>query len=94
VTSILSMVVTTRSSPTAVGGQQYAMYAVFGLVGVIFVPKFPAGLSLYWITSNCWTLLQSYVATKLIPPPPSVLETAEAPAKPPPPPPRKKKRRR
>lgn len=90
----LSMLVTMRSSPTAGGNQQYMLLAIFGLVGVLFVPKFPAGLSLYWITSNFWTLLQSYVAAKVIPPPSVATPEERAAAKPPPPPPRKKKKRR
>jgi YidC/Oxa1 family membrane protein insertase len=92
--SVLSMLVSTRSSPTATGNQQYLFFAMFAVVGVIFVPKFPAGLSLYWITTNFWTVLQAYAAAKLIPAPASVTAAAEEAAKPPPPPPRKKKRRR
>jgi YidC/Oxa1 family membrane protein insertase len=90
----LSMLITMRSSPGSMGNQQYVLLGAFALVGVFFVPAFPAGLSLYWITTNLWTVLQSYAAAKLIPPPPMpTLEEAAA-AKPPPPPPKKKKRRR
>ena len=90
----LSTVVTMRSSPTAPGSQQYLLIGVFALVGVFFVPTFPAGLSLYWITTNFWTVGQSYVAAKLIPAPelPSPEEVAAS--KPPPPPPKKRKKRR
>jgi YidC/Oxa1 family membrane protein insertase len=90
----LSMYVTMRTSPTAGGNQQYMILGVFALVGVFFVPKFPAGLSLYWITTNFWTVLQAYVAAKVIPPPTTVTVAEVEAAKPPPPPPRKKKRRR
>jgi YidC/Oxa1 family membrane protein insertase len=90
----LSMLVTMRSSPSSGGNQQYLLLGVFALVGVFFVPSFPAGLSLYWITTNFWTVLQSYAAAKLIPAP-TVTTPEEAQAgKPPPPPPRKKKKRR
>lgn len=66
----------------------------------IFVPfiiSFPAGLILYWITTNVWTIGQTYVINRVIPPP--VMSTPEgvvvaAAAKPPPPPPKKKKRKR
>jgi len=66
----------------------------------IFVPfilSFPAGLILYWITTNIWTIGQQYVVNKVIPPP--VIATPEGAAaavasKPPPPPPKKKKRKR
>jgi YidC/Oxa1 family membrane protein insertase len=90
----LSMLVTMRSSPSAMGNQQYILLGAFALVGVFFVPSFPAGLSLYWITTNFWTVLQSYAAAKLIPAPavptPEELEAT----KPPPKPPKKRKKRR
>ena len=66
----------------------------------IFVPfilSFPAGLVVYWISTNVWTLGQQFLVQRLIPPPekatPEAIATAKA-AKPPPPPPRKKKKRR
>lgn len=90
----LSMIVTMRSSPTATGNQQYLLLGAFALVGVFFVPAFPAGLSLYWITTNFWTVLQSYAAAKLIPAPHVTTPEEVQAAKPPPPPPRKKKKRR
>jgi membrane protein insertase Oxa1/YidC/SpoIIIJ len=67
---------------------------VFALVGIFFVPGVPAGLSLYWITTNFWTVGQQWAANRLIPAPavPTPAEVAEA--KPPPPPPRKRKKRR
>lgn len=90
----LSTIVTMRSSPTAPGSQQYMLIGVFALVGVFFVPTFPAGLSLYWITTNFWTVGQSYVAAKLIPAPAVLTPEEVAATKPPPPPPKKKKKRR
>jgi YidC/Oxa1 family membrane protein insertase len=91
----LSTIVTMRSSPTtSAGNQQYLLIGAFSLVGLFFVPQFPAGLSLYWITTNFWTVLQSYAAAKLIPAPHvPTPEEAQA-AKPPPPPPRKRKKRK
>ena len=90
----LSSLVMIRTSPSAGGTQQYMLLGAFALLGAFFVPAFPAGLSLYWITTNFWTVGQQYVANKLIPPPelPSVEEKRAA--KPPPPPPRKRKKRR
>jgi YidC/Oxa1 family membrane protein insertase len=90
----LSTVVTMRSSPTTGGSQQYVMIGAFALMGVFFVPTFPAGLSLYWITTNFWTVLQAYAAARLIPAPAVATPEEERAAKPPPPPPRKKKKRR
>jgi YidC/Oxa1 family membrane protein insertase len=89
-----STYVTIRQSPTAAGSQQYLIFGLFAVVGAAFVPTFPAGLSLYWITTNIWTIGQSYAAAKLIPPPPVPTAEEEKASKPPPPPPRKRKRRR
>jgi YidC/Oxa1 family membrane protein insertase len=90
----LSTYVTMQASPTGASSQQYIFLGAFALIGVLFVPKFPAGLSIYWITTNFWTVGQQYVAARLIPAPdiPTVEEAAAA--KPPPPPPRKRKKRR
>jgi YidC/Oxa1 family membrane protein insertase len=83
-------------SVTADKSQRMMMF-VLPLIFVPFILSFPAGLILYWITTNFWTIGQSYVIQKIIPPP--HVATAEgaaaiAEAKPPPPPPRKKKKRR
>ena len=71
---------------------------------LIFTPimiGFPAGLLVYWISTNVWTMGQQGVVKLFFPaaapPTPEEIEAktvATAPAKPPPPPPRKKKRRR
>ncbi|MGH2962446.1 MAG: YidC/Oxa1 family membrane protein insertase [Solirubrobacterales bacterium] len=73
---------------------------MFGLP-VVFIPfiiSFPAGLIVYWITTNVWTVGQQYVVKKVAPPPdrskPEVVEATKAAKAPPPPPRRKKKRRR
>lgn len=94
VSMAVSMLVTMRSSPSAGGKQQYMLIIAFGGIGVFFVPSFPAGLSLYWITTNVWTVLQSWAAAKLIPAPEIATAEEVAAAKPPPPPPKKKKKRR
>ena len=95
-------------SVTADKTQQRIML-LLPLVFAALVPSFPAGLLIYWITTNFWTLGQSIVVRKLSPPPVPVGApaaaaivdgssgggaTAAAPRRPPPPPPRKKKRRR
>jgi len=90
----LSSLVMIRSSPSGAGSQQYLLLGVFALLGVFFVPTFPAGLSLYWITTNFWTVGQQYAAAKLLPAPHVSTPEAAMAAKPPPPPPRKRKKRR
>jgi YidC/Oxa1 family membrane protein insertase len=81
---------------TADKSQRMMMFAL-PLVFVPFILNFPAGLILYWITTNFWTIGQQLVIKRVVPPP--VVATPEGAAaiqasKPPPPPPRKKKKRR
>ena len=84
-TSIMAM--------SAEGNQRLLMYAL----PVFFTPfiiNFPAGLIVYWITTNLWTMGQQWVVKQVIPPPPKPTPEEEKKTKAPPPPPRKKKRRR
>ncbi|HVD37436.1 MAG TPA: YidC/Oxa1 family membrane protein insertase [Solirubrobacterales bacterium] len=76
---------------------QRTMMLLLPFVFVPFILKFPAGLILYWITTNLWTIGQQLVIKRVVPPP--VIATPEGAAaiqeaKAPPPPPRKKKKRR
>jgi YidC/Oxa1 family membrane protein insertase len=90
-------------SVTADKTQQRIML-LLPLVFAAFIPNFPAGLIIYWITTNFWTLGQQLVVRRLSPPPPAVVpggapavalaDGGTAPAKKPPPPPRRKKKRR
>jgi YidC/Oxa1 family membrane protein insertase len=90
-------------SVTADKTQQRIML-LLPLVFAAFIPNFPAGLIVYWITTNFWTLGPQLVVRTLSPPPAAVGAPGPAvaladggtapPAKKPPPPPRRKKRRR
>ena len=92
-TTAASVLLTTAMSPTASPGQRYIML-LFPLIVVPFIINAPAGLAVYWIATNIFSLGQQWVVQKLIPAPtPPPPEAAKA-ARPPPPPPRKKKRRR
>jgi len=73
---------------------QRTMMFVLPFIFVPFIISFPAGLVLYWITTNFWTIGQQYTIQRLIPAPPTPTPAQVAAAKPPPPPPKKKKRRR
>ncbi|HEX2392700.1 MAG TPA: YidC/Oxa1 family membrane protein insertase [Solirubrobacterales bacterium] len=76
---------------------QRTMMFILPLIFVPFIVTFPAGLILYWITTNFWTIGQSYVIQRIVPPPQVATADGVAAiqaAKPPPPPPRKKKKRR
>jgi YidC/Oxa1 family membrane protein insertase len=80
-------------SVTADKNQRIMMF-VLPFIFVPFVISFPAGLVLYWITTNIWTIGQQYTIQRLIPAPQVATPAQVAAAKPPPPPPKKKKRRR
>ncbi|MDQ3729731.1 MAG: YidC/Oxa1 family membrane protein insertase [Actinomycetota bacterium] len=73
---------------------QRVIMFVLPFVFAPFVIGFPAGLAVYWISTNVWTLGQQSVVRFFFPPPPvPTVEEVKA-ANPPPPPPRKKKKRR
>ncbi len=93
-------------SVTADRNQRLIMLAL-PFVFVVFVINFPAGLILYWITTNIWTIGQQAVVRRTLGPPPdtrAAMEeaklvqpvtaggTAVAGAAPPPPPRKKKKK--
>ncbi len=91
VTMVASMAV---SAAQAEGTQRILMFAL----PVIFTPfiiSFPAGLILYWITTNVWTIGQQYAVKSFFPVPEAATAPAMAKAaKAPPKPPRKRKKRR
>src|SRR6185437_7222192 len=45
----------------------------------VLVPNFPAGLLIYWITTNLWTLGQSLVVRRIWPPPPPAVKVGGGP---------------
>lgn len=57
-------------SATADRNQRLMMMAL-PFVFVLFIFKFPAGLLLYWITTNLWTVIQQYVIRRRIGKPPA-----------------------
>jgi len=61
-------------------GQQKAIaYMVPIVVGVfMFVGKWPAGLFIYWFTSNLWTIVQQFVAEKVMPVPVATVAASAA----------------
>src|SRR4051812_36806991 len=69
---------------------QRTMMFLLPLVFVPFILKFPAGLILYWITTNLWTIGQQFVIQKVVPVPvaatPEGAVAVQAAQAPPPPP--------
>jgi YidC/Oxa1 family membrane protein insertase len=52
------------------GQQKIISYMMPVIVGIfMFVYKWPAGLFIYWFTSNLWTIAQQFVLEKVVPAP-------------------------
>jgi len=65
---------------TMVGGDKTQQRIMFALpfVFVVFIINFEAGLIVYWITTNVWTIGQQLVVRKLYPKPVVAAETVTA----------------
>jgi YidC/Oxa1 family membrane protein insertase len=94
VTTVATFLYTTATTQTTTGPQRY----IFLALPLLFVPVIgsqPAGLAVYWITTNLWSLGQQVVVQRIMPmPKPPSPEEIEARKTPPPPPPRKRKKRK
>ena len=55
------------SSPTMDQTQRRIML-LMPLFFVVFIISFPAGVIVYWITTNSWTILQQYIVRKRLGP--------------------------
>jgi YidC/Oxa1 family membrane protein insertase len=55
---------------------QRALFMVMPLVFVFVIARFPAGLVLYWVTTNLWTVGQGLITRRLMPrtPPPDLFK--------------------
>jgi YidC/Oxa1 family membrane protein insertase len=51
---------------------QRRLMMIFPLVFLVVLYRYPAGLLLYWITTNLWTVGQGYFVRRRIGPPPTV----------------------
>lgn len=77
-TQLISMLITTvTADPT----QRRIMLAL-PFVFVIFVINFEAGLIVYWITTNVWTIGQQLLVRRLFPKPPPIEPKLDAGSKP------------
>jgi YidC/Oxa1 family membrane protein insertase len=58
-------------SQSAEPSQRWLVLAL-PLVFVVILIRYPAGLLIYWITTNIWTIVQGYVVRRnVVPPPPA-----------------------
>jgi YidC/Oxa1 family membrane protein insertase len=51
---------------------QRRLMLLLPVVFVVILYRYPAGLLVYWITTNLWTIGQQYVIRRAMPPPPKV----------------------
>jgi YidC/Oxa1 family membrane protein insertase len=68
-----SQVASTMVMSVSVDKTQQRIMLLLPLFFAALIPNFPAGLILYWITTNFWTLGQQLVVRRLSPPPQPVL---------------------
>jgi YidC/Oxa1 family membrane protein insertase len=62
-----TLIATATADPT-----QRRMMLLLPLIFVIILYRYPAGLLVYWITTNLWTIGQQYLIKRRLPPPPRV----------------------
>ena len=55
---------------------------LFPVIFVVILFRYPAGLLVYWITTNVWTIGQQYLIRRRLPPPARPPETSPSNGKP------------
>ena len=68
VTTVLTFLYTTATTQTATGAQRYIFLALPILFAPLIISQ-PAGLGLYWIATNIWSLGQQVVVQRIMPMP-------------------------
>jgi YidC/Oxa1 family membrane protein insertase len=67
---IASQIVSTLMATASADPNQRRLMLALPLVIVAFLFRYPAGLLVYWITTNCWTIGQQYFIRRRIGAPP------------------------
>jgi YidC/Oxa1 family membrane protein insertase len=76
----ISQTLSTLLMPTTMDRTQRYLLLALPIVFIPFVISFPAGLVLYWVTTNLWTVGQGLVTRRLRkPPPPPPKKTSRTP---------------
>jgi YidC/Oxa1 family membrane protein insertase len=66
-----SQVFSTLVATASADPNQRRLMLLLPLVFVVILYRYPAGLLVYWITTNLWTILQQYVIRQRMGPPPA-----------------------
>jgi YidC/Oxa1 family membrane protein insertase len=94
---VCSQIASSAIATRAMQGGQRGLALALPLVFVGVVPRFPAGLAVYWVTTSLWSLGQQLVFWRTAPAPAPVAPSpapTPAPARKPPPAPGKRRRKR
>src|SRR6202162_5131641 len=73
-----SQVLSTLVATAAAGPNQRRLMLLLPLVFVVILYRYPAGLLVYWITTNVWTIGQQYLIKRHMGPPPAKEEATGA----------------
>jgi len=63
-----SQLLSTLLMSTTTDRTQRLIFLALPFIFVLFVIQFPAGLLVYWITTNCWTIVQQAIIKKRLGP--------------------------
>jgi YidC/Oxa1 family membrane protein insertase len=66
-----SQVMSTLVATASADPNQRRLMLLLPLVFVVILYRYPAGLLVYWITTNLWTIVQQYVIKQRMGPPPA-----------------------
>jgi len=69
-----SQVASTLVATASADPNQRRLMLLLPLVFVVILYRYPAGLLVYWITTNLWTIAQQYLIKRRIGPPPAPAE--------------------
>jgi YidC/Oxa1 family membrane protein insertase len=82
---VLSQMASTLFMAATADKMQRTLFMIMPIVFVFVIARFPAGLVLYWVTTNLWTVGQGLITRRLIPKTPAPLferRTSRTPPKP------------
>jgi YidC/Oxa1 family membrane protein insertase len=71
-----SQVASTLVATASADPNQRRLMLLLPLVFVVILYRYPAGLLVYWITTNLWTIAQQYLIKRRIGPPPAPAEVS------------------
>src|SRR6202011_5836590 len=64
---VASQMASTLFMSATVDKMQRTLFMVMPLVFVFVIARFPAGLVLYWVTTNLWTVGEGLITRRLVP---------------------------